>query len=577
MKLIKNKHYIFVATSIVGIAMLLFHQQGFVESANAEVNQYDSKYQVDKLIASSEKLIDLNIDSSLYYAQLAQQKAFVMEYSEGQIKALHALSNIYLKKNDYFKALSFAEQALKKSDEIGNTSLIGISKMFIAVIYSSGGFYEKSIKSNFESLEIFEELRDSLRIGIVYGNIGSDYVEQKNFEKAIEYLNKSLDIAISLNDTVGMAYQFNNIGIIYLTHFKEYDKSYYYFKEALNINLKTNSLYLQGINYINIGTYYSYNQEYDSAYGCYSTALSIFSKLNSNEMIANTYFSIATLYYDRKDYINATIYAKKSFDIAAENRYLEFIKSSSELLHKSYIELKDTILAYKYLNIENMAKDSLAAIQNQREIARIEFQYQIERDLKQDEIKQTRRTLIAVSVFSFLGLVILFVVVLYYRQKIKADRIVFENSKIQSELDYKSKEITVNLLSIGKVMDSISQTIKRLEEIKQQTSDTRTKNSISMLVEELMANSEGKLEQDLSLRFNEVNKDFYDHLTDRFPNLTPSDLKLCAFLRLNMTSKDISLITGQRVETIEAARYRLRKRLGIINSETNLVLFLSQF
>ncbi len=153
----------------------------------------------------------------------------------------------------------------------------------------------------------------------------------------------------------------------------------------------------------------------------------------------------------------------------------------------------------------------------------------------------------------------------------------FENSKIQSELDYKSKEITVNLLSIGKVMDSISQTIKRLEEIKQQTSDTRTKNSISMLVEELMANSEGKLEQDLSLRFNEVNKDFYDHLTDRFPNLTPSDLKLCAFLRLNMTSKDISLITGQRVETIEAARYRLRKRLGIINSETNLVLFLSQF
>ncbi len=224
-----------------------------------------------------------------------------------------------------------------------------------------------------------------------------------------------------------------------------------------------------------------------------------------------------------------------------------------------------------------MAKDSLAAIQNQREIARIEFQYQIERDLKQDEIKQTRRTLIAVSVFSFLGLVILFVVVLYYRQKIKADRIVFENSKIQSELDYKSKEITVNLLSIGKVMDSISQTIKRLEEIKQQTSDTRTKNSISMLVEELMANSEGKLEQDLSLRFNEVNKDFYDHLTDRFPNLTPSDLKLCAFLRLNMTSKDISLITGQRVETIEAARYRLRKRLGIINSETNLVLFLSQF
>jgi len=52
-------------------------------------------------------------------------------------------------------------------------------------------------------------------------------------------------------------------------------------------------------------------------------------------------------------------------------------------------------------------------------------------------------------------------------------------------------------------------------------------------------------------------------------------LKLCAFLRLNMSSKDIAELTGQRITTLETARYRLRQKLGIVNSEVSLVTFLS--
>jgi len=73
-----------------------------------------------------------------------------------------------------------------------------------------------------------------------------------------------------------------------------------------------------------------------------------------------------------------------------------------------------------------------------------------------------------------------------------------------------------------------------------------------------------------------VHKDFYDALLRRFPELTPSELKLCAFLKLNMTTKEISELTGQRLNTLENARYRLRQKLGITNSEANLVTFLAQ-
>jgi DNA-binding CsgD family transcriptional regulator len=82
--------------------------------------------------------------------------------------------------------------------------------------------------------------------------------------------------------------------------------------------------------------------------------------------------------------------------------------------------------------------------------------------------------------------------------------------------------------------------------------------------------------KEFSVRFQEVHQGFCEALLLKFPDLTQSELKLCAFLRLNMSTKEISELTGQRLLTVEHARYRLRKKLGISNSEVNLVTYLSQ-
>ncbi|MCD4747537.1 MAG: hypothetical protein K8R58_14675, partial [Bacteroidales bacterium] len=63
---------------------------------------------------------------------------------------------------------------------------------------------------------------------------------------------------------------------------------------------------------------------------------------------------------------------------------------------------------------------------------------------------------------------------------------------------------------------------------------------------------------------------------NKFPDLTANEKKLCAFLRLNMTTKDISAITHQTSNSIEVARTRLRKKLNLSNKDINLVTFISQ-
>ncbi len=96
------------------------------------------------------------------------------------------------------------------------------------------------------------------------------------------------------------------------------------------------------------------------------------------------------------------------------------------------------------------------------------------------------------------------------------------------------------------------------------------------VIRDLEASSKGDFWKEFELRFQEVHSDFYHKLNELFPNLTPNELKLCAFLRLNMSTKDIAAITFLSINSINIARHRLRKKLNIDQDE-NLIVFLSSF
>ncbi len=571
---------IFVSILFFGLANinLSFSQTYNFDSLKKTISENKgTEREIDLLVEISENYKANNIDTALYYILLAIEKAKSIEYSKGYINSLHTLSSIFLFKNDYKNAFKYAEQSLIESQKSKNKELIGISKTYIAVIYAESGNYTLSTKYNFEALEIFEEIENKLQIETVYGNIGADYYEQENYEKSLEYQQKALDIAFEIKDTVGIAYIYNNIGIIYFSHFQDNTKALYYFRSALSINKKLKNYYLQGLNFINIGSVFIETASPDSALYYYQTALDIFTKLDSKANVSNCYFLIGEIFFSQNDFINSIYYAELSNKLSIENSYLNMTKNATTLLHKSYLALNDTIKAYEYFVLEKKINDSLDLVQNKQEIQKIEFQYQIEKETQQRKIIQTKRNFIYAIIFILLIVFILLIILSYSRQKIKVDIMTLKNQKIQSELDFKNKEITVNLLSISKVKEILDLVSEKLQFIEKKATEKFVKNNIIELEKEITKLLDDKLGQELSLRFNEVNNDFYEKLTEKFPNITPNDLKMCAFLRLNMSSKDISLITGQRVETIESARYRLRKRLGIVNSDTNLVEFLSQF
>ena len=76
--------------------------------------------------------------------------------------------------------------------------------------------------------------------------------------------------------------------------------------------------------------------------------------------------------------------------------------------------------------------------------------------------------------------------------------------------------------------------------------------------------------------FDLIHKNFFRNLKAAYPDLTPADLRLCALLRLNYTTKEIARMQNLSLRGVEAARYRLRKKIDIQENE-DLVSFMINF
>ena len=106
--------------------------------------------------------------------------------------------------------------------------------------------------------------------------------------------------------------------------------------------------------------------------------------------------------------------------------------------------------------------------------------------------------------------------------------------------------------------------------------DSENARVIKSIIKELLQDSQTDTLKEFEVRFGKIHNEFYRKLTDKFPDLTPNELKLCAFLRLNMSTKEISSLTFQTENSIMVARTRLRQKMGLTRNE-NLVTYLSQF
>lgn len=160
---------------------------------------------------------------------------------------------------------------------------------------------------------------------------------------------------------------------------------------------------------------------------------------------------------------------------------------------------------------------------------------------------------------------------------LEQERIINEQQKqlLEHELSVKGKELASMALEVGykhQVIENLRETIN--DQRRKGVSASTAVNSLIKAINSDIGNNE--FWEIFHNNFDLIHENFFRNLRRRYPELTSTDFKLCALLRLNMSTKDIAKFTQMTVRGVETARYRLRRKLGLDGNES-IVQFLIDF
>lgn len=148
------------------------------------------------------------------------------------------------------------------------------------------------------------------------------------------------------------------------------------------------------------------------------------------------------------------------------------------------------------------------------------------------------------------------------------------NEKLRVEVEFKNRELassTMHILNKNEIMLGIKHNLhKYLKESKDQ-SGKREINRIIKAIDTNIADDENW--DQFTKHFDQVHGSFLRKLKDKYPDLTPQEVKLAAYLRMNLTTKNIAQLFNISVRCVEISRYRLRKKLKL-DRDVNLASFI---
>ncbi|MBA9073492.1 tetratricopeptide (TPR) repeat protein/DNA-binding CsgD family transcriptional regulator [Flavobacterium gossypii] len=483
-------------------------------------------------------------------------------------KLLNAIEKV--QETDGNKALNYLEEAFIFEKKIPDSLLIRLYDT-AGGLYDSQGIYDLSL--DYYHLELLLQKRINTQnryatikeIGNVYYKLGNESKARKYWASALEGFKKAKNPKTYL--------LYNNFAILEEKQGNLVEAKKIY-TTALKSTLQMNDPESTVMSYQNLGIVNFKLNQFEEALYYFFKAKSLATRLNEQYSLVNTYYNLGYFYYNypQKNIDSAKYYLNKAFSLSSQTNYVGIKKESSESLIKIYEGEQNYQLANFYLHqIKDANEKELGKIRDVR-INQVEFKYR--QKLKEEAVlaQQKKKNWMYFAGLSILtlGCVILFLI--YKLQKSKLMRSKLEKELLLEELDGQKNEINQKSLEILHSHEILDSTHKKLQDL---IDGSEFKPELNSILIDLKNSQKILNKEEYEKLFKENQIDFYKKLISRCPSLTINDLKLSAFLRLNLSTKDISVITGQSQNSINIGRHRLRKKLKI-EDQQNLISFLIQ-
>jgi tetratricopeptide (TPR) repeat protein/DNA-binding CsgD family transcriptional regulator len=523
------------------------------------------------------------LDSTIawYEKAVATDRQHGLAHRSAHITLLGNLGYSYDHKDQKSIALDYYEQALALARQLGDSLEIAANLANIGQLKTLMGDYAEAIKYMEEALAFDRRQGDETIVAIDLNTIGRIYESWGMFDKAVQYLEEALEIDRRLGNTEKMAIRYNSLGLTY-KNWKKYEEALTSFRMALEIDRELGKADRVALRVGNIGSTYLAMGQAGEAIRYLERSLAFFRENQMPSYQASSLSDLGKAYFLTGDYRSAEKALLECIEISKPEDFNTWRMSALATLSEVYAATgreKQSLAAFREFVV---LKDSAFSSESQKKIAEFQVKYDLFKKQQENEIlirdreitRSRQRTMILIFSFSALFLTLL-TFALSFRLKIQQNRRLIaeqENKLLKMDLEQRNKELTYNAMCIIKNNETLANMVGALEDAIGQGDNHQQLRGMIYHLQNLERDKSWK---EFEIHFVQTHKDFYEQLQSNFPDLTPNEKKLCAFLRLNMSTKDIASITHQSVHSINVARTRLRKKLGIDGTDENLGNFLS--
>jgi tetratricopeptide (TPR) repeat protein len=512
---------------------------------------------------------------------------------------------VFFRMGWFDKAIEYHERALDMSRKQKDTAEIATNLFNIGLSYNMTGRYDKAIEYMQIAINLDELTGNIAHLSTNYNALGMVYFSWGKNDKALEFLNEAITLDIKSGDENKLAIRLSNISKILLTE-NRLQEARQTLEQSLEIERRLNNQTRAAIRMHGLGLVHTSLGEYQKALDYLNQALEIFQNYNLDYKIAGLKVQIGNLYQDMEDFPKAEKAYNEGYNLAVKfNLRPEAMDAAKSLYqhHKNQNKFADALY---YLEINKSLQDSLFSERSAEMIHDFEVKYETEKKEKQNQLlskeneiqKRTQRfylftiiTLVFLSTslfwaFSLKKKALLQSRILHEKEsevkQLKIDaaekrsqhlqELLFaeeEIRKLQAKtLEQKNHELTTSAMLIANKNDTLVK-LKKLAEKLKDSIVGKGKNELREMIREIDRQSDMDDQWDqFKLHFEAIHKSFFNKLKESCPNITRHDMQHCAYIKLNISTKEIARLMNISPESVNTHRYRLRKKFNLIEKNS---------
>ncbi|SKC77451.1 tetratricopeptide repeat protein [Ohtaekwangia koreensis] len=457
------------------------------------------------------------------------------------------------------KVLEVANEAVVVAQNIDFGKGEGKAYVYIGYYYHRLGNSPQAIEYLLKALSIFERIHDNQQIAVCNNNVGIIYLSQDDTKAALTHFKKALAAWSNQGYKSGVARALSNIADVYEIE-KRDSLALDYYNQSLKLNEEIKDKAAVSNDLTSIGDIYFRSKDYERAHYYQQKALQLAIETESVYLQPSIYISISKLRLVQNRPQEAMMAAELGLKAARAIDFKRDIADSYYQLAKAYEALKNYPMAYTFQSLYVVLNDSIKSSEGRSNIERIKSSFELKK--KELELKALDHELTAKILRrnSFIAACLALLIIggfIFKRQR----------AIMKKKLDSKRQLLdfyTQNLREKSEMIDKVNLELETLK-TRSFDEDPEIDKFNKILHSAILTDDDW---ENFKKAFEEVYPRFFAKIRYHYPDITVSELRLSALIKLKLSLKESASMLGISPESIKKSRYRLKKKFDLPEKET---------